>query len=132
MEKFIGTIIEESLENKSILDKVKITSTRVSEVTEKHQTPWIKQWTLHKVEIEPNEVDKVSEEFSKSLDSERLHSWYTDFKNEDTHYVIYRNKVFKIDRTSIDQYKEARQYGLDLGIPSYQIDFEQDVKKFES
>ncbi len=43
MEPFRGTIIEESLEDKSVLSKVKITSTRVEQVVEKHKTPWIKQ-----------------------------------------------------------------------------------------
>lgn len=131
METFKGTIIEESLEDKVVLNTVKIVSTRISQVTERHQTPWIKQWTLYKVEIEPSQVDDIALQISKSLDSNHLHSWYADFKNDDTHYVIYKNKVFKINRTKIEEYLKAREYGLALGIPSYQIDFEQDVVKFE-
>ncbi|MCL5427983.1 MAG: hypothetical protein M1321_02265 [Candidatus Marsarchaeota archaeon] len=41
-----GTIIEESLEDKSILDELKITKKTIVRVTERHKTPWIKQWTL--------------------------------------------------------------------------------------
>ncbi len=48
---FKGVIIEESLENKQVLKKTKITETEVEAVTEKHKTPWIKQWTLHTAEI---------------------------------------------------------------------------------
>ena len=131
METFKGTIIEESLEDKSVLNNVKIVSTRISQVGEKHRTPWIKQWTLHKVYIEPGEVDAITTQISKSLDSNHKHSWYADFKNENTHYVIYRDRIFKIDRTKVEEYLKARKYGLALGIPSYQIDFEKDVKKFE-
>ena len=129
MQTFKGTIIEESLEDKSVLDDVKIISTKVENVTERHKTPWIKQWALHKVEISPDKAQEIAEKISKSLDKNRIHSWYADFKNDDTHYVIYRDKVFKINRAKKEEYKEATQYGLALGIPPYQIDFEKNVKK---
>ena len=131
METLRGTIIEESLENKAVLGDVKIISTRISQVTEKHKTPWIKQWTLHKVEIDADKVGNIAVQISKSLDSDHKHSWYADFKNDNTHYVIYRDKVFAIDRTKEEEYFEARKYGLALGIPDYQIDFEKNVTKFE-
>ncbi len=129
METFKGTIIEESLEDKSVLDKVKIISTKVEQVTDRHKTPWIRQWTLHKVEIEPNKIKTITWEISKSLDGDHQHSWYADFKNNSTHYVIYRDKIFKIDRTKREEYNEATNYGLVLGIPDYQIDFEKNTKK---
>ena len=129
METFRGTIIEESLEDKSVLSKVKILSTKVEQVTDRHKTSWIKQWTLHKVEIESNRAEALAEEISKSLDRDHKHSWYADFKNNDMHYVVYRDKVFKIDRTNREGYKEATEYGLALGIPDYQIDFEKNTKK---
>jgi len=119
MTKYKGVIIEESLENKDILKKVKIISTRVEKVTDEHQTPWLSQWTLHTVEIEPEKVDKIAKLLGKNL--EREHEWYADFKNENCHYIIYRDKVFRIDRKSKAQYDKARKYGLSLGIPKYQL-----------
>jgi len=124
-----GVIIEESLENKDILKKVKILETKIEEVTKKHKTPWIKKWTLHTVEISENEVDNIAEEISKSLDPD--HNWYADFKNEIIHYIIFRNRVFKINRESKEQYEEATKYGISLGIPDYQIDFSPHIKKWE-
>jgi hypothetical protein len=123
METFNGTIIEESLEDKSILDKLKIVSTKIEPITDRHQTPWVAQWTLHKVEIESNKAVSVAEELSKVIDHSHKSSWYADFKNEDTHYIIFRDKVFKIDRTNIEEYAEATKYGLTLGIPDYQLGF---------
>ena len=38
-----GVIIEESLENKDILKDIKIISTKIEPVQEKHKTPWVKQ-----------------------------------------------------------------------------------------
>ena len=126
---YIGTIIEESLENKDVLKKVKILKTKVEIVKEKHQTPWIKQWTLHTVEIEENQAENIANELSKALDSK--HDWYADFKNDATHFIIFRNKVFKIDRTSKEQYDEATKYGISLGIPDYQVNFSPDVKELK-
>jgi len=47
MSNYKGVIIEESFESKEVLKKVKIVSTKIEKVTEKHQTPWFSQWTLH-------------------------------------------------------------------------------------
>jgi hypothetical protein len=129
MKNFNGVIIEESLENKDVLGKVKILKTDVSQVKEKHKTPWIKQWTLHTVEIFENQADNIAEEISMSLDSE--HNWYADFKNMDFHYIIFRNKVFKVDRAKSEQYDDVTKYGVSLGIPDYQLDFSPHIKEWE-
>ena len=121
-----GVIIEESLENKDVLKDVVILSTKVEEVTKKHKTPWIKQWTLHTVEIFENQADNIAEEISKALDSE--HDWYADFKNDKYHFIIFRNKVFKVDRNKSEKYEEVKKYGIGLGIPDYQLDFSPNVK----
>jgi len=126
---FVGAIIEESLENKLILKKVRVLSTKIEKVTEKHRTPWISQWTLHTIEIPENRAKEIAKKISKSLDSK--HVWYADFKNDKTHFIIFRNKIFKIDRTSKEQYEEATKYGISLGIPEYQVDFSPDVKKWK-
>lgn len=116
-----GVIIEESLENKSILKDVKILDTKIEEVTKRHKTEWIKQWTLHTVEIPKKQAKNVAEKISKLLDSK--HEWYSDFKNDSHHYIIFRDKVFYIDRRKKEQYEEARRYGISLGMPEYEVDF---------
>jgi len=122
MEDFKGVIIEESLEDKSVLKKMTIIQTKISQVTEKHKTPWIKQWTLHTVKITENDANTIAKELSLALDSK--HNWYADFKNDYYHYIIFKNKVFFIDRTQKEQYTIAKVYGLSLGIPEYQVNFE--------
>ena len=125
MSAYKGVIIEESLENKDILKKLKILKTEVKQVTLKHQTPWVKQWTLHTIEISNSQVDKISQELSTMLDSK--HNWYADFKTDKIHYIIYRNKIFKVDRTKLNDYAAAKKYGISLGIPEYQVDFTANV-----
>ncbi|MFH1210880.1 MAG: hypothetical protein V1645_03105 [archaeon] len=126
---FIGVIIEESLENTSVLKKVQIIKTKVEKVTPQHKTPWLKKWTLHTVKILGEEAGEIAKIISKSLDSHD--SWYADFKNDTHHYIIFRDKVFYIDRTSKKQYDEAKNYGLSLGIPEYQVDFHPDIGEWK-
>jgi hypothetical protein len=129
MKNFTGVIIEESLENNDVLQKVKIINTEIEPVTASHKTPWIKQWTLHKVEILENEADDMAEEISRALDSK--HNWYADFKNDFFHYVIFRDKVFRVERSQPEQYGAVVTYGVSIGIPDYQLDFSPHIKEWE-
>ncbi len=115
-----GVIIKESLENQDILKDVTILDTKVEQVTEEHHTPHLKQWTLHTVEIPEDRGEEVAEKLSKVLETSHGH-WYADFKNDKFHYIIFRNKVFKVDRKSKEQYDEAERYGRSLGIPEHQL-----------
>ncbi len=125
---FVGVIIEESLESKDVLKKVKIIKTTVEQVTKKHKTPWLNQWTLHTVEIPEDQASAIANELSLAL--ERSY-WYADFKNTTHHFIIFRNKIFRIDRKSKEQYDEAKKYGLSLGVPEYQVDFHPDIKEWK-
>ncbi len=124
-----GVIIEESLDKSDLLKKVLILSTKVENVTEEHKTPWIKKWTLHTVEIPNESADEVAEKLSQSLEKE--HSWYADFKNGLFHYIIYRNKIFKVDLEKPTLYKDAKEYGVSIGIPEYQVDFAPEDKVWD-
>jgi hypothetical protein len=127
---FTGVIIEESLTDKSMLDDVKIVKTNVEPVTEEHKTPWVKQWTMHDVEISADKAAEVAEKISRALDRE--HNWYADFKTDKEHFVIYRDKVFHItDRSDKAQYDEATKYGISIGIPDYQVDFSPHITQWE-
>lgn len=121
-----GVIIEESLPDKSVLKRVRIVSTKVEKVTEKHKSSEM-QWILHTVEISEDKAGEITEQISRSIKDR----WYADFKNDTRHYIIFRNKIFSIDRTSKEQYDEAKKYGISLGIPEYQVDFHPDVKEWK-
>ena len=125
-----GIIIEESLTDISLLADVKILSTEIELVTESHKTPWIKQWTLHTVEIPSEKAAEIADKISKALDHD--HNWYADYKTDSEHYVIYNNKVFHItDRSDKKQYDEATKYGISIGIPDYQVDFSSHLKQWK-
>ena len=125
-----GVIIEESLTDTSVLGEVKIFETKVEPITEEHGTPHLKQWTLHEVEVEESQVDEIAYKILPVLDTEHGH-WYADFHNEQYHYIIYSDKIFKIDRAKPEQYEEATAHGIALGIPEYQVDFSPHVEQWE-
>jgi hypothetical protein len=124
MEKFQGVIIEESLTDRDLLNSLTIISTRVSKVTPEHKTPWLTQWTIHTIEVPARDAEVLATKLSTALDSVHAQSWYIDFKSDSRHFVIYPKKVFSIDRAHCSQYAEARAYGVALGIPAQQLDFE--------
>lgn len=117
-----GIIIEESLKNSVILKDIKIVETKVERVTEHHKTPWLTTWSLHTVEIPENKSDEIAEKLSKVID-DNPSSWYIDFKNDTYHYIIFPNKIFKVDLANPTLYKDAKAYGISLNIPPYQLDF---------
>lgn len=125
-----GVIIEESLENKDVLADVAVLETKVELVTEEHHTPHLKQWTLHTVEISEDRGEEIAKKLSEDLEARHGH-WYADFKNDRFHYVIFRDKVFKIDRSNPEGYKKTVEYGLSLGIPDYQLDFSPDIAEWQ-
>lgn len=120
-----GVIIKESLKDFTILKQLKVIFTEVETVKESHKTPWLKQWTLHTVEVNEDEAQDIAEKLSAALETE--HNWYADFKNEKCHYIVFSNKVFKVDRSEQEEYEEVKKYGMSLGIPDYQLDFSPDV-----
>lgn len=120
-----GDVIEESLKDKSVLNNLNIVSTRVEKVTADHKTPWLKQWTLHTIEVKDPEAQELAKKLSKSLED---NYWYIDYKDDDTHYVIFPKKIFKVNRKQPKEYKPVVEYGLSLNIPIYQLDFSPEVK----
>ena len=123
-----GTIIEESLADKSVLEMVTIIGTSIEVVTERHKTPWLKRWTLDTIEIPEAEAAIIANAISKAIVKEHDHAWYVDFKNDTTHYIIFLEKVFKVDRKNAKEYDEVKKYGIGLGIPEYQLDFSPEVE----
>ena len=116
-----GTIIEESLKDRSVLDSVRIIGTEIESVTPSHKTPWLKEWTLDEVEIDDNAIKAFARKIQAIMETEHK-SWFADFKGEQDHYVVFPGKIFYIDHRRNDSYDEAIAYGVALGIPKNQIE----------
>ncbi|HCC07645.1 MAG TPA: hypothetical protein DEP72_05740 [Clostridiales bacterium] len=116
-----GVIIEESLSDCSIVKDLEVVDTYIGRTTAREATPWVQQWTLQTVIIPENRIDEYAKKLSNLIDKEHKNSWYCDFRNESFHYVVFSDKVFKLDRSVKHNYEEMRNYGLYLGIPEPQL-----------
>lgn len=120
-----GIVIEESLSSKKLLSKLKVLERRKEKVTEWHNTPWLHQWTFAMIQVPEEKADHFAEKLRLSIEQEHGGAWYIDYKNEKTHYIIFPHKVFKVDRQHPEEYEAVRRYGMSLGIPRHQLDFEE-------
>ena len=103
MGTYTGCIIEESLKDKSILNEFKILETITDD------------GTSYIVEIDEREIDDIVLKLQSAMSDEKI--WYADLKNYDYHYIIYNDRIFKVNRDFPEQYEEAKEYGLKRGIP---------------
>lgn len=122
-QDFKGVIIEESLTQKDVLQKLSILQTQVEAATERYQTPWVRQWTLHTVAVPAAQALEVAYELSRSFDPEHQHAWYADFNNGEDYFVVFRNVIFTWHKGDQDAIERVRSYGHQLGIPAHQLDF---------
>ena len=102
-----GTIVENSLADKSILDKVKIIKTWTDE-----------DWILHDVLVEKDQLDKLGSALADG-------PWYMNFwiPDSDEMKVVYKNKIFDLKISDKSTWVPALDYGRSLGIPEEQLDF---------
>ena len=104
---FKGTIIENSLSDKSILDKIKLERTYQSG-----------NRVLHDVFVNEEQISKLS----KYLDTG---PWYAHFweSGKDDVKVVFKDRVFTIRFSDKSTWAEAVAHGKSIGIPSEQLNF---------
>ncbi len=116
-----GVIIEESLIDDSIVEELEIVQTEVEKVTEKHGTSWLDKWTIQTVLIPESKIDEYTKRLSKLIDTSHCSDWYCDFRNDSYHYVVFSDKVFKLNRSNKKDYDDMRKYATSLGLPEAQL-----------
>ena len=112
---YIGTIIEESLEDNRILNDFRILNVRITN----EENP-ADRWHLYKVEATQEQLQKLS----SVLKPEKwyAHFWSGDQKG-DKMIVVFRDKTFTQKVGEKNTWKPAIQYGLSVGTPKEQLDF---------
>ncbi|MDO4379049.1 MAG: hypothetical protein Q4C64_08000 [Erysipelotrichia bacterium] len=105
--KYSGCIIEESLKDKSIINEFNI----IEEIND-DGIMWI-------VEVDESKLGDILPKIQASMVENSI--WYCDLKCEDYHYIIFNDKIFKVNRDFPEQYEEVREYGLVRGIPDEQL-----------
>lgn len=112
-----GVIIEESLENRNILNLVRIINTRETSL-EKEDEKGILHF--HRIELEDDKKD----EFVQKASSAMKQGWYIHICKDAVMTIIFKEKVFSFNRSQKDKIENAKKYGISIGIVKEQMDIE--------
>lgn len=102
-----GTIIEESLKDKSLIKKLKVLGSEVSSDGE---------WHMYTVEINEERIKEIS----RNLNAQK---WYVHFWKGQEVIVAFKDKVMRFEYDKKESWKPVVEYGLSIGIPKEQLDF---------
>lgn len=102
-----GTIIENSLQDKTLLEKVKITRTWKGG-----------DWVLHDVLVDEEQVPEISKYISDG--PWYIHLWKS---GEDDFVILFKDKLFHVNASDPASFADAIAYGKSIGIPEEQLDF---------
>jgi|SRR3989344_4636996 len=102
-----GTIVENSLADKSILQKIKVEKTYQSG-----------SWTLYDVLVNENTIPELAK--ALGIGPWYIHLWEL---GQDDVLVVFKEKIFKMKYSDKTTWQDAVSYGLSLGIPKEQLDF---------
>lgn len=116
-----GVVIKESLRDDSVLRLVKIIRTKRTTL-EKEKERGFLTFTCIMVK------DEDKNTFVNRAKSLIKGGFYVHIVKENNMIVIYRNKIFKFSSEDMNKLKEARNYGLSIGILRDQMPFEELIK----
>lgn len=110
-------IIEESLDDKTILKSVKIVDTRKSTLENEDE-----KGILHFYDIQLD--DKGKDEFVQRASSAIKQGWYIHICKDKVMTIIFKGKYFSFNETQKDKIENAKKYGMSIGILKEQMDIE--------
>lgn len=112
-----GVILEESLEDKTLLELIKIVSTDIENLENEDRV-----MTFHKFELDESKKDEFLEKAKQTIKE----AFYTHIAKENELIVIFKDKIFYCKTQ--EQMNEAREYGKSRGILEVQMPFEKLIK----
>lgn len=115
---FKGCIIEESLEDKTLLKLCEITDSTVGHDDNPDTNAGEPIWTIHQVEITRSKVEELVKLLRDNL---KLPNWWADISFQDEVYIVFKNKVFYGSNKDKNFVKTVRDYGKSVKLPQSQI-----------
>jgi len=111
-----GVIIEESLEDMSLLDMISVEGT-VKEYLEEEAKRG--KMTLHRFFLD----EKRKSEFVRRAKKAVRKGWYIHICRFGTMIVIFRDRSFQFTKNNTDIIRKAEEYGKSMGILPVQMGF---------
>lgn len=109
-----GVLLEESLEDKSLMDLISIKGTNVSKLEKENRT-----MTFHKVEVQDSDKQDYLDRAMHVIKP----AFYTHLCKDGEMYVAFRGAMFNF-RKGNPELNRARDYGKSIGIIPEQMPFE--------
>ena len=108
--KYVGIIVEESLDDNRIMNNYEISKICITghEKREDH-------WHMYEVILTKDEMTELSNHI--------VTGWYMHFWRERNVIAVFRDKQFEFIYDEKETWTEVISYGRSLGIPEVQLDF---------
>ena len=114
-----GILIAESLRDPTLINGMAVSRAHITQpVQDSYHSDSPIRWHLYWVSLTEGEIGQ--------LQSQLEHGWYAHFWNQDQILVLYKDKLFKMNKRSKSTWKPAIEHGLGMGIPKEQLDFPTD------
>lgn len=112
-----GVIIKESLQDKSLLDEVKVVGTRETDLESERE-----RGVFHfmNVEVEDNKINNVLEKLRKSLKP----SWYAHLVKGNVMHVAFSRQILTATRDNQEEFGTIRKFAISRGIHPDQLPLE--------
>ena len=118
-----GNLIAESLRLNEPLDRVALTTTKITRVAAMGDLSvgQPSTWTFIEFTAEESFAFELAESLAAALDP--VLGWYCDFRTDDETFVVFSERVFRYKRRNPEGRAEAAAYARQVGVPDSQIDW---------
>lgn len=107
---FKGMIVEESLKDPRIINKLSISSVEITSPS---------HWHIYTFSINEGDILNLQNFIKEG-------PWYIHFWNSKEIIVVFKEKIFRFLRTDRTTWEQLTTYGREMGIPGSQLDFKMD------
>lgn len=119
-----GTLLAESIKVGAELTTDGFVVTKIFRRDEPDEPPGMPAiWTFVEFEAEDDRADEVADRLADVLIAEG--GWFADFAVGDEHVVVFAGKVFRYRNGDQAGRAQATEYGLSVGCPADQLDWEE-------
>ncbi|HEY8269858.1 MAG TPA: GNAT family protein [Pseudobdellovibrionaceae bacterium] len=106
-KKYRGMIVEESLEDPTIINNISIQNVQITSPS---------RWHIYTVSLSKEQIDQYQKFLKRG-------PWYMHFWRGDDIVAVFKDKTFHLSKNDKGTWLPAIAYGKSIGIPEEQLDF---------
>ncbi len=110
MRNYKGIIIEESLDDNRVLNKLDILNFQITEEDDP-----LERWHIYNIKVSKDEINELSKLIKDK--------WYMHFWEGRNVIAVFKDRVFEFNYDKRETWESAVKFGLSIGIPESQLNF---------